>query len=230
MISIRKTLICIIFAVSLISACSSNLWLHQNLSSEQIRTKSIAVIEPEIEFFIKLRLKEKPKPEYNVEVSKNVQDAIVNVLNKAGVDVLPPVLIDSLLAQNQDISAKLSHAKQSFLKTFDAIGRTQGEDKFLLNTDFIEFAKQARADYLIFVKGVAYQRPRTARNIILKMNKIGYSNSQLNGLFLEVGVVDVKTGEIVWFNRNHEIESDCDPLHFKSVETLCGSILHQLIN
>ena len=230
MIPSQRTLTYIFLAASLISGCSSNMRLNRDFRPEIMNSKSIAVILPEIDFFVKYGHKEQPEAETSLEVARIVQDAIANVLRREGIEVVSNAIIESLLAGDQNLTLGIGCAKQSFVTACDSIFRTKDEFISLtLGADLKEFVKRTQADYLIFVKGTGYQRPGTARNIILNLNSVGINHNQLNGLFLEIAIVDVNTGKILWFNRNHHVESDYDPLRIDRVEILCGKLLKNLV-
>jgi hypothetical protein len=60
------------------------------------------------------------------------------------------------------------------------------------------------------------------------MTTVDAAYNQLHSLFLELAVIDARTGRVEWYNRNHDIESDYDPMNFAHIRDLCGKLLETL--
>jgi hypothetical protein len=228
----RFQLVAIMFA-----GCAGAIRTHPDFQAHRAKMRSVAVVSAEIDFFEEKAFGYEPKTEFNQEASAKVRRALENVLAEGQFWVTPTQLLDSLRAADQDLALSLMQIKQSFATACDIIARQQGKTiSVKVGPESDRVADRAQADYLIFARGKARQSSdeALARDILLKVwfgpggGLLGKLD-EWHRLSVEVGVVDGRSGQVLWYNRDEISSPQRKPLDLKRVYELCRKLLKNFL-
>ncbi len=217
-----RYLVVLTVVIGFTAGCASNVRMAGGFKSERSRIKSIAVVPPDIDFYVRGYDRQKAAPEFGSNVAVNVQDALVQLLGNQGIRTVSRARTDSLFQSDLWLRGQLQDAHESFSRSSSAISDNVSDNvSFVLVADLEPFANIVRADYVLMVRGHGYIGTRAFQNLLGK---------NANGLFLEIALLDPATSKILWFNRNIQNQSGCEPLQRGSVEELCQKLLRRLLS
>lgn len=220
----------LLMAVILLAGCAGTMRTHPDFATHRAKLRAVAVISAEVDFFQRTATINDPKPEFNKEVSNVAKKALENVLAQGQIKVISAGLSDSLLSADQELALSLTRVKQSFAAACDSIARRKKKTlSDVLSPEIGYFADHVQTEYLIFARGSGYQSSGGAKGKDIVMAGLFGSGIQWNGLFLEVALVDGNTGQVLWYNRNTDSDSNYKPRELNSAEELCRKLLKKLI-
>jgi len=227
-----KSIASLLFVI-LLTSCTSSVWVHKDFETIKDNVETITIMPPQFEYFERLAGSTEPKPERIPEVVDNVQTALNEVLTEGGFTVMPSVLTDILLKENQELALCLTRSQKKSSAICDSIGRLKiKKETYTMDPEIGVFADRANANYLLFNRGIAYGTSGGAKTkdvaLAVLAGLLGghgtVSSAQWEGLILEFLLVDATTTEAIWYNGNKKMV-ELNPFDLEAVKRLCKSHL-----
>jgi hypothetical protein len=229
---ILKTSICLLFVI-LLTSCASAVWVNKDFDTIIHNVQTISVMPPRVKYFERTTGPTESKPEHDIEVSENTQNALNEVLQEAGYVVKPPELTDSILTNNKDLALCLTRSQKRFSRICDSIGRLKiKKGTYKMDPEIRIIADRADVDYLLFCQGKAYGTSGGAKVADVAFgvlaNVLGTHTSTSprawEGLSLEILLVDANTAEAIWYNGDSKM-AELNPFDLGAVKRHCKSLL-----
>jgi hypothetical protein len=215
------------------SGCTNS--MHKDFHNIKSTINTIAIVSPQIDFYVKVKEDLYPKPEHNSIIAENIATVIREVLNEKDIfnnSSLIPVdanLIEVELRKNPIKPTKNLKTILDSLKNNIDKGNT-----FIPQLSF--FAEKVSMDCIMLIRGQAYgvSDLSTFKDIANKQAfQLLYDDPlryeyQWFGLELEIALVEAKTTEVIWFNFNKKSKSKYDPFNNESIKDLCEDLLEKM--
>ena len=195
--------IAIIFSILLMSACAATTNVQQIDQLESIgEDPKIVLMPPDIRYYL-LTASGLPEPnaEWTEAAQANFQTAMLDYAETIGADV-QPIMADNLSAGEIQYESLHSAVGLSLMQHHFGMLKLPSKDgKFdwSLGPGVSEIGDNHNADYALFVYYRDYQASggRVAFAILAAAAGVGVATGSEHGF---ASLVDLKTGEIVWFN------------------------------
>lgn len=222
----RFTFLVLIGLYFLIS-CAGNVQKHQDFNTIKTEITSIAIMPPSIEYFERNPVVIRPNPFYINDVSHNVVEAIQKSFANSTIEVHP--IFDSGTELDVNVSSNLRKVLQSYKSSCESFHNNGEKDmRMVLDSEVKQFVSPAKTNFLLFIHGKGYGKlSGEDRNDVVYSGMLG-TESQWDGLILDLALVDASSGEMLWFNYNKEYQSQYQPLVLESVQELCDKLLNNL--
>jgi hypothetical protein len=210
-----------------------------DLKRADMYSVGIAVLPPDIVFVKKTVSGGESDMESQQQVARNVRAAVEQVLTEGGMRVVPAGLAADALLADPELALTLTRCSRSFASACRAAPESPSENGGMvslgLSPDVGRFAERTGTDYLVLVRGNAYDSSDGARALNNFMSLAfaiitdadSMEAQQTQGLQLEIGVVEASTARVIWYSRT-EGDSGYNPLDLESVTRLCGVLLSGL--
>jgi hypothetical protein len=170
----------------------------------------IAVLPPDIVFVKKTVSGGESDMESQQQVARNVRAAVEQVLTEGGMRVVPAGLAADALLADPELALTLTRCSRSFASACRAAPESPSENGGMvslgLSPDVGRFAERTGTDYLVLVRGNAYDSSDGARALNNFMSLAfaiitdadSMEAQQTQGLQLEIGVVEASTARVIW--------------------------------
>lgn len=230
--SIRSLALVALLAVA--SGCATSA-VRTADSFDREAVEEVGIMPPEIEYFVRTATLTEPRPERNDEVASVLVEALRNVLARTPIRPEALVLTDSALVADPALALELTRARESVALRADSIATLKAKTFTLaVDPEVGRFADLADTDHLLFVRGSAFGSSggAVARDAAVAAATMilfgGLSVPSMNGLSIELVLVDANTAEVVWYNRTSRNQAGSNPLNLRSVETHIERLLAPL--
>ena len=225
----------VLIAAFLLSSCAQTAWVHKDFDSIKPNIDTVTILFPEIEFSeIDGDVKE-IKPAYSVFVSNNVADVLKEIIDEG---IFAPkyatILCDSFVV-GRWIQNRYSNTRSQYNLLRESIRSSHNDKKTMrLTPEFRSIMDNVHTEYFILVTGLAFGTSENTKREdmmqaetfeLLYDHAFSY-NYQWNGLQLQIALINVKTMEILWYNRNSERDSKYNPAKKEEVKDLCVKLLN----
>jgi hypothetical protein len=218
------------FVAALISGCSHTTWISNNYESIKPNIEKVSIIFPEIEFTEKNGDEKEIRSPHSVYVSRIIAEAVKEAINEGNFASKHAVIYCDTLLVGRWIRNHFAGADIKYKQMHDAIKDSQNNKKTLPSSDEIRSLIDKTNDkYVIIITGLGYGTSEETKQFDtqhLETFDLFYDQTfpysyQWNGLQLQISLVDAKTMEILWYNRNTENDSKYNPFNKDEVKNLC---------
>jgi len=227
---IRSTAIFIF--ITLLTACSGNLWISDKYDQIQSETDRVTILFPHVQYYEQRGEVNQAIRGHSLFVSNTIADILEALINEG--DFIPGVKAvrdTSMLRSWIPRYFVGSLEKAAFIN--DYITESKNRRFFPLIPELQPLIDEVGTGYFLFVKGLGYGTSENTKMMDIiqaQFHEILYDQSfsydyQWYGLELDIYLVDKATNEIIWHNHNGFRSSKYDPLSKESVRNLCRKLL-----
>jgi hypothetical protein len=229
-------LIIVLFVTVLISGCSHTIWINKDYESIKPNIEKVSIIFPEIEFSEREGEAKEIRSPHSVYVSRNVAEAVKEIINEGNFASKNAAIFCDTLLVGKWIQNRFSDANNKYKQMQDAMKKSQGDKKILPpNEELQSLINKANDNYVIIITGLGYGTSEETKQHDMQQLEtfdLMYDhafpyNYQWSGLQLQIALVDAKSMEILWYNRNTEKNSKYNPFIKDEVKDLCLKLFGQ---
>jgi hypothetical protein len=224
----------ILLSVVLLSGCTQNFSIKNNLDAIKPDIDTVSIIFPHVEYYeVGLEAK-KTNLGYSTYVSRTVADILKEIVDSG--NFMPKnatIIYDSTIIEHW-MPRYYSNSLEKYRQICDSLKSSQDEKRtFPVSSELQLLIDKVSTKYFIFVGGTAFEASEDKKRYDFLQSqtfKLFYDRPfiydyQWQGLQLHIFIVGKKSMKIFWYKYNEDEDTRYDPANEEDIYDLCLKLL-----
>ncbi len=229
-----KRIVFLFFLLILITACSQTAWTNNSFNEVKNEIDSVTIVFPQIKYFEIFGEKKYLQRGKSIYVANNIASILKELIESRKFITCKNIMYTDSLIIEKWLAKNFHPSLKDTLKNYDTL-IVNDENKHILrfSNEMKDLTDGIKSKYIFYIKGIAFGTAENTKHgdmIQMQTFKLFYGNNyaynfQWNGLKLEIFLLDLKTGEILWHNSNKDDDSKYESVNRNDSKRLLAKIL-----